>query len=196
MKMGFIMNSDGNNLRFGINLRKTRVNNIFTNIFSLLSLLSFRSKAHHGWTSSPRVRKCNFNFIFLYHNLNFELDPCPGYLPALLWVLRPHWVGRWTCWIRAGQPKFLLKKSMINVFSHLPQQVTHWKGLSRGFLHWGVKKKKKKNHRARQIHECLLAPGKPSRLEICQRAFSGSLPVFCSGETLCGGTSFALVKAN
>lgn len=94
---------------------------------------------------------------------------------------------------KQDSPKFLLKKSMINVFSHLPQQVTGWKGLSRGFLK--RKKKKKKNHRAGQIHECLLAPGKPSRLEVCQRAYFGFLPVFCSRETLCEGTSFALVKA-
>lgn len=93
--------------------------------------------------------------------------------------------------LNQDSPKFLLKKSMINVFSHLPQQVAFWKGLSRGFLH----EKKKKNHRARQIHKCLLAPGKPSRLEICQRACFGILPVFCSGETLRGGTSFALVKS-
>lgn len=39
-------------------------------------------------------------------------------------------------------PKVLLKKSMINVFSHLPQQVAHWKDLSEGFL---KKKKKKKS---------------------------------------------------
>lgn len=93
--------------------------------------------------------------------------------------------------LQQDSPKFLLKKSMINVFSHLPQQVAHWKVLSRGFGH-----EKNKNHRAGQIHECLLAPGKPSRLETCQRAFFGFLPVFCSGETLCGGTSSALVKAN
>lgn len=89
--------------------------------------------------------------------------------------------------LEQDSPKFLLKKSVINVFSHLPQQVAHWKGLSKAL--------KKKNCRAGQIHECLLAPGKPSRLEICQRAYFGFLPVFCSGETLCGGTSFALVKA-
>ena len=41
---------------------------------------------------------------------------------------------------KQDSPKFLLKKSMINVFSDLPQQVTGWKGLSRGFL----KRKKKK----------------------------------------------------
>lgn len=42
--------------------------------------------------------------------------------------------------LNQDSPKFLLKKSMINVFSHLPQQVAFWKGLSRGFLH---EKKKK-----------------------------------------------------
>lgn len=33
MNMGSIINGDGNNLRFGIKLRKTRINNIFTNLF-------------------------------------------------------------------------------------------------------------------------------------------------------------------
>lgn len=189
MKMGLIINSDGNKLRFGINFRKTKINNIFTNIFSLLSVLSFRSKANHGWSHLQGSENANY----FNHNLSFQLDPCPGYLPALLrQSCSPHWVGRWTCGIRVGQPTFLLKKSMINVSSHLPQQVPHWKGLSRGFLHGD----RKKNHRAGQIHECLLAPGKPSRLEICQRAFFGFLPILCSGETLCKGTSFALVKAN
>lgn len=80
--------------------------------------------------------------------------------------------------LEQDRPKFLLKKPVINVFSHLPQQVTRCEGLSRRFSEG----KKKIPHSIRQIHECLLATGKPSRLEICQRAYFGILPDFVVGK--------------
>lgn len=78
--------------------------------------------------------------------------------------------------LEPDSPKFPLKKFMINVFSHLPQQVALWKGLSRGFPHG------EKHHRAGQVHECLLAPGKPSRRKSAKGHTLASCQYFAVGK--------------